>query len=184
MSHYRVRTIFTGAQGSPWLSTLNFGAAGGTAAQAVTAVAAFWGAVDVQMPGTIDWTTEADVGTYSPAGELEDVDTTTPSTGAGGAGAGELLPRATQGLIRLRTGLIIDGRELRGRIFIPGLSESVNDNGTYAAASRATINTAAAALISDANSTLLVWSKRWATEAPALTGVTATEFAVLTSRRD
>lgn len=181
---YRVRTIFTGVQGSPWLNTLTFLETGGTPQQAVTAAGAFWGAVDVLMPSTIDWTTEADVPTLSAGGVLEEVTTTTPATGSGGAGAGELLPRVSQGLVRWRTGTIIAGRELRGRTFVPGLADASNDNGTVLAASRSTINTAAAALIADANSSFGVWSKRHGVVLSTTTGTTATEFAALTSRRD
>lgn len=181
---YRVRTVFTGIQGSPWLSTMYFDSLGaGTAQQAVSAVGTFWGALDNFMGAGVAWATEADVADInSTTGQPEDVTSTTPSTGAGSGGA-DLLPAATQGLIQWRTGVFANGREVRGRTFIPGLMETASTggpSGTFASAAP----TAAAALIADANSTLIIWSRANSSFAPVTSGTLWTSFAVLRSRRD
>lgn len=187
---YRVRTVFSGVPGTPWLSTMYFEEVGGTAQQAATAVGTFWGAVDALMSSTVSWTTEADVSTINDAtGELTDITVTTPVTGAG-AQAVTLGPIVAQALVRWRTGAFINGRNLRGRTFVPGLIESQSDAGRPDASVQATINTAAAALIADANSVLNIWhrpnppgSATGAGEA-VLSGLCWNQWASLRSRRD
>ena len=46
-----------------------------------------------------------------------------------GGNSGEFLPLATQALVSWRTGTFFGGRELRGRSFICGFVEGLNDNG-------------------------------------------------------
>lgn len=46
-----------------------------------------------------------------------------------GSAAGELLPRATQGLLQLHTGVYVGGREIRGRTFIPYPVDGANNGG-------------------------------------------------------
>lgn len=50
---------------------------------------------------------------------------TDPSTVAG-TGATDALPLQTQALIRLRTNTVINGRRVRGRLFVPGQLEANN----------------------------------------------------------
>lgn len=187
---YRVRTVFSGVQGAPWLNTLYFDDGGGTAQQAATAAGTFWGAVDTYIYGGITWTTEADVANIDPiTGVLEGVSSTTPVTGTGGGGS-DPLPYATQGLVRWRTGVVVGTRELRGKTFIPGLTETGVTAALVTAAVVTAVNTASAALISDANSTLVAWHRpdppgsstgvSW----NVVTGQMAPGFAVLRSRRD
>ena len=183
MPAWRVRTVFTGVQGSPWLSTLYFGTSG-TAADAVTAVGVFWSAVDGLMASTVNWTTEADVEEIGVGGDLISVDQTTPAAGSGSATASTLLPPATQGLIRWRTGAVFGNRELKGRTFIPGLTEGDSTDGLLTSASRTTIQNAASALIADVNSALIVWSRRYAQQILVATATVPEQFAVLRSRRD
>ena len=181
---YRVRTEFTGMQGAPWLSTMYFNDTGGTPQQAVTAVGAFWGAVDLHIDNEVDWTTLTDVETVAAdSGQVVDITSTTPVTGTG-ASSSEALPFATQALVRWRTGDFINGREIRGRTFIPGVTELFNDNGRPIAALVSTINTAAATLIGDANSLLDVWSRQNGLARAVVTGSAWSEFAILRSRRD
>jgi len=181
---YRVRTVFTGMQGAPWLNTLFFDDQAGTAAQAVTAVGTFWSSVDGLIDSEVDWTTLADVETVASAtGQVTGVTQTTPATGSG-ALAAEALPIATQGLVRWRTGIFAGGREIKGRTFIPGLTETANDNGKPTSAVVTAVNAAAAALISDANSALVIYTRANSAEATVISGSCWTEFAVLRSRRD
>jgi len=194
---YRVRTVFSGVQGSPWLSTFYFDDSGGTAQQAATAAGDFWNAVDVQILGAVTWTTQADVSTFDPiTGILSDVTITTPATGIGGGGV-EPLPFANQGLVRWRTGAFLHGRELRGRTFIPGVVEAANSNGQPLASWVTAVNAACAALVAHPNAQLMVWQRpRPAKVGPpavsarpgaawdAQSGSLSSSWAVLRSRRD
>jgi len=181
---YRVRIVFDGMPGAPWLSTLYFNETGGTAQQAATAAGTFWGAVDALMDNEVNWTTEGDVTLINSAtGNATGVVATTPVTGTGALST-LALPFVAQGLIRWRTGVYVAGRELRGRTFVPALATASNDNGRVLAASVTTMNNAAAALLADANSELVVWSKTHGSASPALTGNAWSQFASLRSRRD
>jgi hypothetical protein len=132
----------------------------------------------------VDWTTQADVDEIeSTTGALAGVETTVPVTGTGSS-VGDALPAASQALVRWRTGQITAGRELRGRTFIPALVEASNDNGQLLAASRTMINTAAAALIADVNSGLVIYSRTHNAFHIVQTGTAWTDFAVMRSRRD
>jgi hypothetical protein len=187
---YRVRTVFEGFQGTPWLSTLFFDENGGTAQQAANAAGAFWGAADALMDNEVNWRTEPDVAEIDAiTGQLESVSSTTPVIGSG-ALTTLMLPVATQALVRWRTGIIVGDRELRGRTFVPGLGTASNDNGVLLAASQTTLQTAAAALIADANSVLVIWHRPTspgASDGQAASVLTANvwgQFATMRSRRD
>jgi hypothetical protein len=51
-----------------------------------------------------------------------------------GEATGEDFPRGLQLLVHFHTGFILEGRELRGRMFIPALTEASNNFGVPAAA--------------------------------------------------
>lgn len=182
---YRVRTTFTGVTGTPYLNTLYFFASGGTAQQAATAAGNFWGTVDNNMVNTVSWTTDSEVPTIDPAtGEITLLTAVTPVTGVGTL-SGAQLPLVTQGLVRWRTGAFAGCREIRGRTFIPGLSELGNNtNGTPESTLVSAVNTAASALISDASSTFAVYSRKLGNETAVVSGSCWTQWASLRSRRD
>jgi hypothetical protein len=190
MVMHRVRTVFTGIQGTPWLNTLFFDAAGGTAQEAATAAGGFWGAVDAVMTTQVDWTTEPDVPQINEeTGALIQVTSTTPVTGTGAA-VGEIGPVASQGLIRWRTSVVVNGRNLRGRTFVPGLTVAAYDDGGVIAGTKTAIDVAAAALIASATADLVIWhrpSVQGASDgsvAEVVTGSLWTQLATMRSRRD
>lgn len=188
MTIYQVRTEFTGTQGGPFLNTLYFGTVGGTAQQAVTAAGTFWGAVDADMANNLTWATLAEVDTLNEVtGALLATDVTTPVTGTG-ADASNQAAFATQGLIRLSTDEIQNGRRVRGRIFVPGMTTANEAEGLLDAAVITSWNTAIAALIADATSTLNVWHRpvngAGGAQATVTGGSTSNQFAILRSRRD
>lgn len=182
----RIRTVLTGTTGGPFLSTMYFGGADDQTAanNANAAVGAFWGSVDNFLGNSLSWSTAAEVVKMSTSGVVSATFAVTPISGAGGA-TGVYMAPASQGLVRWRTGSYIGGREVRGRTFIPAVTQA---NSTSAGGPGTTfvtgVNTAAATLISDPNSELIVWSKRWSSTATALTGSMWGSYAVLRSRRD
>lgn len=182
MPAHRVRTEFTGIQGSPWLSTMYFGTVG-SAADAVAAVGTFWTAVQGLMNNSVNWATLPEVEEIGVDGTLIGIESTTPETGSGGS-ATDVLPPMTQALVRWRTGAVFGNRELRGRTFIPGLTESAAVDGNLDPTDAATIQTAAAALIADIDSALVIWSREHAQQILVATASVWSQFASLRSRRD
>ena len=183
MGMYRIRTTFSGLQGAPYLSTFYFSDGGGTAQQAATAAGNFWAAVDAKMSVAMTWVQDSEVAEVNVGtGAVEGVSSIVPMNGVGGV-AGDALPPATQGLVRWRTGVFVAGREIRGRTFIPGCVES-ESNGLPAGSSTAVWNAAASALIADATSLFVVWSKTHGVEQVVTAGGAWNQFAVLRSRRD
>lgn len=181
---FRVRTIFSGVTGSPWVNTAFFNDSVGTAQDCVDAVGTFWGAVDALMDSSVTWLTNADVETVDAAtGQVTAVTATTPAAGSGGGGASGL-PIAAQGLVRWRTGDYVGGREIRGRWFIPGLAIGSNTDGVITPASVTIMQNAATALINDADTILNVWSRAHNTARAVTSGSAWNQFAVLRSRRD
>lgn len=184
-SMYRVRTSLVGGSGADQLSTQYFDATSPyTAQHAADAVDAFWAAIRPHMS----------VG-YSAVGDpsVEIIDTTTGQpTGAAavtratnvGTAGGDALPWANQGLVQLRSGIYVSGREQRGRIFIPGTSEIDNSGGVPIAAYRADILLAAANMMTDVNSGLGVYSRKHRIFTTVTLVNVWAKWAVLTSRRD
>ena len=185
---YRVRTGITGVTGSPWLSTSFFLTAGASGTQveadaAVAKVGTFWSVVDGSMHTSLTWSTEAQVAELTLGGTLVGGWATTPATGTGATG-GDILPFATQELMRLLTGSFLNGRQLRGRIFIPGLTETASVAGVPAVATLAAHVAAANTMAAATDPRLAVWSRVNAA-ASAVASVTGlTQWAVLRSRRD
>lgn len=178
----RVITRFTGVQGSPWFSTIHMDGTDQTSATAAnTAVGAFWESVDNYIDNAVLWATESEIESINPVtGETVGAFAVTPVSGSGDA-AGDLLPIAAQALVRIRTGVFVGGREIRGRIFVPGVNETYNANGVLEPTAQTGILAAANTL--DAAG-LLVWSRTHGQAVIASTLSVASDFAVLRSRRD
>lgn len=181
---YRVRTVLTGVQGSPYLSTMFFQEGAGTAEQAVAAVAAFWGAVDGVMHSDVTWDIEQDVEIVDDnTGQIQGVAATSGGTGVGTV-TGDILPPATQGLVRWRTGVFVAGREIRGKTFIPALTETAAISGQMANGTQTILEDAANALVGAAGANLCVWSRKNGLSEDVVSGSVWNQFAVLRSRRD
>jgi hypothetical protein len=188
---YRVRVQFTGN----WtvgggVATHYFHEGAGTAADAVTAVAAFWGACGSAMTTAVQWATDADVPSIDDVtGAVTGINSVGIQTGAGLV-ATAAAAVATQALVRWRTGSVVGTRELRGRTFVPGMVVAQMANGQPTSALVTDLNAAAAGLINDVNSALVVWRRPApdgsyaGTSRVVATGNCWTKYAVLRSRRD
>lgn len=183
---YRVTTVLSGPLVvGGGISRFYFAETAGTAAQAHAAVVSFWNAVDEVMSTQVSFTVEGEIEEWDAAtGTITGVDNTDPYTATGTA-TGDPLPPATQGLIRWRTGFYTSGRELRGRTFIPGMTEGNNgSDGKPASGVRVVLGNAANSLRSGASHQLSVYSRTHATAAPVTSSSVWTEWAQLRSRRD
>lgn len=183
---YRVNTVFSGplvAGGG--ICRLYFDEAGGTAADAHAAVVSFFNAVDEVMSTQVAFTVEAEVELVNAAtGAITGIEST-DAYSATGTGSGDPLPPATQGLVRWRTGAFVDGREVRGRTFLPGMLESLNDSaGKPNSGALTVINVAAGNLIGDGDSELVIYSRTKSLQATVVSGQAWSQWAQLRGRRD
>jgi hypothetical protein len=181
----RVRTVTSGTQGSPYLSTHYFnGTTQADANSANSRVNAFWTALNGVRNTSVHWDIQDNVDVINPAtGVITGSFAVTGGEGFG-AEADQLAPLASQGLIRLTTGVFNVGRQIRGRLFIPGLTKNDVTDGRLATATIAALNTAAQGLRDAADADWVVWS-RVSGLTPSVTGVAAwDQWAILRSRRD
>ena len=181
----RVTTEMTGLGGGPFFSQMHFDGDTQTQADAAAdAVWDFWQAVFTSMAAGLTLTVQHEVISFdlssgNPIGVFATSEA--PMTSSGG---GDALPWGTQGLIRWRTGAFVGGHEIRGRTFIPALTEGHNTAGRPASTLITILNNAASALISDATCELLVYSPTKSATATVVTGTAWSEWAQLRSRRD
>lgn len=185
----RVRTSFAGTMpGLPYLGTFYFASLGDPiteAASAVTATGTFWNAVDAQFPDELSWSVQPDVAFINEVnGELVQLVTVAAPPSGVGTQTDEFLPTANQALLTWNTGQVVGGRLLKGKTFVPGITEAQVSNGALMSFYRTVVNNAAAALIADVSTSLMVWSRKNGTSRAATAGTTATKVAVLRSRRD
>lgn len=180
----RYQTVFTGVAGAPWYSNIYF--EGGTPEGAAYGpnLATFWEAIDNVMHNSITWTIDSSYTVIeSTTGEIQDVGTWDGATGVADLSA-EALPWANQAVINWKTGFYTGGRELRGKTYVPALTQTANDGGILLAATRTTIEDAANALVTNSASALAVWGRTHGVEAIVETATVPTKIAVLRSRRD
>ena len=184
MALWRVNTEWSGGQGVPYLSTHYFDTSAGTVNDAIASVQTFWTAVKSRISDQLSWTIPGDV-------TVIDVATGQPTGIAAGilqAGAGtdgsDPGPWAAQGLIRWRTGVFVNGREVRGRTFIPGITDAGVVDGVLNTFAVDEFNGAGAALISDAATIFGIYSRKSHTFHAAVAASAWTQLAVLRSRRD
>lgn len=182
-SIFRVRTVMTGVAGSPFYSNLFFDATTVTPTQVTNGVTELWTDLLSSIATGLTIVVEAEVAVVDDStGQITDTAFGTPSTQSSG-GSGESLPTATQGLIRTRTGTYVNGREIRGRMFVPRPSESSNNfgapNTTYVNALAG-----AAANLVDTGLDWVCWSRSSGQSAPIVSVSAWNQFAVLRSRRD
>lgn len=181
---FRVRTQFQGSQGGILLSTQYFNIIGGlTAANAVADLHAFWNTIKSNICNDLTIQIEPEVAEINVAtGDLEGL-VPVSSTQLTGGEPSDPEPWMTQGLLQLRTGTFIGGREIRGRIFIPGATFQQSSGGVPTSTYKTLVEGAAATLLSSADSELMVWSKKNGDSAPVISATMWSQWAVLRSRR-
>lgn len=124
------------------------------------ALATFWGQACLNVNAGVKWEIETngrvlDESTGSLAGTWSD---STQRTGQGDLGGSGVLANATMLLVRWRCPVIIAGRRLQGRTFIPGAVASTSVNGEVAPAVVTALNVAALAFVDSAVG-FGVWSR-------------------------
>ena len=182
-----VRTFLTGTGvvGGGVNLTYWGGSSGSEAELAVLTMKNFWADIHGAVTNAVVFTMDTIVNEVDPAtgdviGAFGPVTTYDPIQGTDGTAP---LPLATQGLIHLRTGAYVAGRELRGRIFVPCFGEDMNDGGAPNASATGAMQTAINNLLA-ATIGLKVYSRTHHVEQAVLSGQVSPKWAVLRSRRD
>lgn len=183
----KVQTVWTGIEGAPYYTTLHFGAGADDVASqdAVDAVETLWQSLEVIIRSGLTWTVNPEVIVFRDTdGGLVRTDTVTALTGIGD-NTGEILPRASSGLVRFSTGVVVGRRFLRGRMFIPLPTETSNDTvGKPTSAYKTSVQSALDALLANGDVALYIWSRTGGTSAPVQSATVWDEWAYLRSRRD
>lgn len=131
-----------------------------SAATQRAALAAFWTSVSPVLHSSVSWSIESSgrildestgglVGTWSDGPVI---------SGVGSSALGDAMANATMLLIRWRAPLIVNGRRVQGRTFIPGPSTNASVDGEVEPET-VTGLTAAARSFVDSNAGLGVWSR-------------------------
>jgi hypothetical protein len=179
----RISVLYTGLEGLPGTNTIYGHEDGVSAADQVTAVRNFFGAIAGSLKSGLSIQINSVVEIVdSTNGEITGTDDTSAGGTVNGASSQQLLPLTTQALVQLRTGTFFTGRELRGRFFIPGWCETENDAGKPTSGALGLVNTALDTLVGSANLAVFSPTKfQWASVSSAQMW---SEWAVLRSRRD
>lgn len=172
--------------GSGFRSVFHFVAADPVATQRAD-LATMLGTIDNLLDSNTLWTIE------TTGRELDDNTGTltavwteaTAKTGAG-AVAGQCVPDAAQILLRWNSGSIVNGRFVKGRNYIPGLSTASVTDGNIAAAALTSFNAAVATFQAALNG-FGIWHRPVAGAGGLMVGCQSasvwSEFAVLRHRR-
>lgn len=122
-----VRVHFSGGPSADWYSSMHIDRLlGGSAQTSADAVRAFWDAMKAAICNDIAIRIDPNVTVVNPtSGEPEGIETVT-TTAVSGGDTTDPLPWQTQGLIYWNTGTWVNGRQVRGRTFVPGPCESSN----------------------------------------------------------
>lgn len=184
----RVTTEWTGIQGAPYYTATHFGGLTATEAGAAHALMAqIWTAGATFIRNDLTWTVLPEVSLVDEAtGDTTATFLETAVSDEGGL-PGDDQPTIIQGLIRLRTGVYVGGREIRGRVFLPGQGDTYDDDGVPSASIisgwQGIWNTA----ISDgqnAGAPLQVYSPTNGQAADVTAASMWNQWAILRSRRD
>lgn len=158
----RMRAVWTGLPGSPYLSTWHFRATTGNPAVMVTAVRKFLTSLAAQCRTGISVTLEADQLIFNAEkGDVVGVESAPPGAAILGTAGGNALPFASQGVIKLATGGIVNNRRVRGRFYVPCPSDLANSAGIPLSGYTSVLQGAADVLITDTSAAgkWAVWSR-------------------------
>jgi hypothetical protein len=177
----RVTTLLTGMPGLPGTNTYTANPATDDPAVLTTLIHDFYDSFHTNVASALTMTT---FGQHLLFDSTTGVATGTQDGGddqaVTGGNSGEFLPLPIQLLVQWRTGVFFGGRELRGRTFLAGFVEGLNDNGVPNLDLVAAVSTAA----NDLAGHLVIWSPthlEWASVSRATVWF---KWAELRSRRD
>lgn len=191
-----IRTAWAGTSGGPGLTSMYIEEASGTfltptnAQSAVNAVRTFWDAIKSYLPDNITLTTSPVIDSYVTADGtlMGSTSAATPPVSVTGTSATSFA-MAVGMKLNLNTGVIRDGRRVRGSVFIvPSSASTFTTDGVIVGTTRTAVNTAAATMLTSLSGLglpLVVYSReREATETkPYLAGQASLVAAIETNEK-
>lgn len=186
---YRVQTVVTGVAGSPYYIVGYFDSSAGGAQSASEAWHTF---ITGSTTGTANGfplgsqvRTEPEVQSVNPVdGAILGI-AVAPAIVQSGANPGQRLPPSNQILVRWRTGVYIDRREVRGRTNLPcGFEEDSTADGTLPVELQLAYGVRALGLVGNEAARHVIWSKKNGAWQETTTASVWGQFSILRSRRD
>lgn len=182
----QIRVLWTAAGGAGGETAMHFLDSASTA-DILTDVNAFLLALQPRLASTTSAVASPNIRTLDTStGVLVNEVGITPPAAVVGTGGATAVPNASQGLIRLRTTLVINRRFLQGRIYVPGM-------GTSTMLATGEVNPAAVTSLAAAGNVLVlgarsvVWHRPVAGSGGTISPISSasgwTEFAVQRRRR-
>jgi len=182
---FRTEVEINGLQGAPYYSRLHWDSTGFDGQIGADAVAnathELWTDLAALMHNQAVISINPEVAQVDDASGETTAVFITSEANISGALSTERIASGLQALAQHRTGVFVGGREVRGRTFVPGLTESANDSGRPIGATRTAIATAFATWFTGHDPQGGVLGKNGFTLANNTT--VWTEFAFLDSRR-
>ena len=180
-----VRVHFAGGPSGDWYSSMHIDRLlGGDAQASADAVHAFWDAMKAAICNDIQISIDPNVTIVNTiTGEPEGIDTVTTSPISGGDTT-DPLPWQTQGLIYWNTGTWVNGRQVRGRTFVPGPCESSNtSSGIPESGYKSALAAGAAVFVSASTCVPGVYSKAHQNVYPVVGATIQASWALMRTRR-
>jgi len=188
---WRFRLGLSYEAGNPLVSTYYFDTLTADLADAASAISLLWDDLSPLLASALSWQLENEVAVINAAdGSLVGYESTAGSFVGAGSSDANPLPWATQGLIQWKTASIVNGQQVTGRTFIPGLTEDASTTGVPLPATITSIAAAVSTYLTGLAG-FCVWSRpvtitgheRTGSEAPVTGAHVWNQFAVLRSRR-
>lgn len=183
----RVRTVITGITGTPWYYNHFYGGTtSGEASVALAATKAWVNSVSGQQSTGLSSQVQGDVVQINPTtGDITDVYALAQATYTS-SNAGARLPVVDQALVQLRSGYYLNGREVRGRWFIPGLNVGINSAGAVSSTFITALQGYNSTLMTSAAGAgdLVIYSRKNGVSVDVNSMPIWGSFAVMRSRRD
>jgi hypothetical protein len=185
---HRVKMLLSGAAlPGGGLATHYFDYPSSAAQTALDAATSLWGQFCTYMCPDLHVVADAIVDQVDPAdGAIFGVTACSPESLAG-ASANDCITQASQMLVQWRTGQYLNGREVRGRTFVPGVTENYSTSGELAPAVLASLPANLDAFINASGAVPVIWHRPGphgaGSAVPIALGTLWTEFAVLRGRR-
>lgn len=159
----RIRSVTDGLPSAPFLTTHYFETSAESVAQeAYAALGDFWEAMSVAVNHNANINIDPVMFIIDPVtGNTTGTFLATIPLGYAGGNTGDALPAGVSPIMQLRTGSYLAGREVRGRTFLPGLTQDqINiQSGTLNETSRDYLSAIGQALV-DADLGWCVWSRK------------------------
>lgn len=181
----RVRVTWTGVAGTPYYTNLYAVAAGPSVSAYHAAVVGLINGIKGQISSSLTANVEGDVAIIDSAtGQVQGINSVTP-VNVSCTGSGTALPYQDQGLVQLLTGAYAGGRQIRGRVNIPGtLTGALGGGGLVLTGYKTVIDAAFATYLTTVGPSAGVWSKKNGNLYPITSAKTWAYFGTLRSRRD